>query len=252
MVIVSGSIQDYNVISSQYTPDSIQMKAYKILSSSERAYAYDSFEQLDFELGMRSNTVKASIDLDRSSFSFRVFRKSYCNPVFWERTNEGGFRLKENAVPSDAINDIYKNSSKYGTECATAMVIVFYKGLLDTYPEVLFNELFKSIYLMDWQQLDANIDINSYIDVIDYLPGDCRYFKNPDVDPVTPEWQGENVIDLSDGYYYGHGIGIGTREKMIRVLNEYRKAGSTTTAYLLDMATRPNYMQLFYLKAYSI
>ena len=99
---------------------------------------------------------------------------------------------------------------------------------------------------MNWQHLDPNMDIEHVRDLTDYLPGDCRYFKNPDVDPLTPEWQGENTIDLGNETYYGHGIGIRTSDKIIDVLNRFRKDDADTSAYLMNAATNPNYKLLAY------
>ncbi|MDP4180828.1 MAG: protein-glutamine gamma-glutamyltransferase [Bacillota bacterium] len=215
-----------------------------ILASSDYVYRYASEDYLKFELDLRKSIINAAISLNRSRFSFRVFRKSRCNPDYWSRTNEGGFLLQNNVKPSDAINDIYTNSSSYATECSTAMVIVYYKALVDVLPKELFNSLFPEIYLMNWQHLDRDIGIVDYPNVHDYLPGDGRYFKNPDVDPMTPEWQGENVFDLGDGYYYGHGIGIGSGETIISELNKYRIENAERSAYLLDSAKRPNFKHL--------
>lgn len=156
----------------------------------------------------------------------------------------GGFRLRSDVKPSDAIKDIYINSRKYGTECATAMVIVYYKAVVDTYPAQLFDSIFRRIYLMDWQHLDPQLRIQTIDPGMIELPGDCRYIKNPDVDPLTPEFQGENLIDLGDGYYYGHGVGIATKERVIAILNTKRKAGSTVSAYLMDQVTNPGYRHL--------
>ncbi|WP_432404691.1 protein-glutamine gamma-glutamyltransferase [Wukongibacter sp. M2B1] len=250
MIKISGEIIDPNTIISAYPPNSIEIEILNTLTSSEEVYVYDSIDQLKFELNMRSSIIKASRDLNESSFSFKIFRKSICNPKYWNRTDEGGFLLKEGVKPSDGIKDIYTNSSLYGTECATAMVIVFYKALVDIYPEELFNKMFPNIHLMNWHYIDRDLDIGYYENLDDYLPGDCRYFKNPDVDPLTPEWQGENVIDLGDGTYYGHGVGIETGEEIIDVLNYFRIENSSTSAYLLDSATRPNFKYLYnrYLK----
>lgn len=244
MIKISGDIIDPQSIISEYPTNSIEAKVINILSSSEKTYSYDSLDQLKFELSLRASIVTASRELNDSYFSFKVFRKSECNPEYWNRTNEGGFLLKEGVKPSEGIKDIYINSSMYGNECATAMVIVFYKALVDIYPEELFNKMFPNIHLMNWHYIDRDLKIRYYEDQEDYLPGDCRYFKNPDVNPMTPEWQGENVIDLGDGTYYGHGIGIETGEEMISALNDYRKEGSETSAYLLDSATRPGFKYL--------
>ena len=75
--------------------------------------------------------------------------------------------------------------------------------------------------------------------------GDRRYFDNPDVDPVTPEWQGENVIVLDNSLYYGHGIGIEDANDIIKSLNSNREHGSTQSAFLMDSASRPNFKKLY-------
>ena len=78
-----------------------------------------------------------------------------------------------------------------------------------------------------------------------YLPGDRRYFANPDVDPLTPQWQGENVIDLSGDKYYGHGLGVHNAEAIVRALNENRSEDADESAHLLDSAGLPNFKRLF-------
>jgi protein-glutamine gamma-glutamyltransferase len=247
MIRINGRIIPPNNIIENYPANIIERKIINILSESSKMYRYSSLDELRFELKIRSNIVNASIRLNRSGLAFKVFRKAYCNTNFWELTREGGFLLKRNAAPSKAINDIFVNGRKYGTECATAMVIVFYKAVLDIFPEELFNKLFSSIHLMNWSYLDKNLDIGYYVNEEDYLPGDCRYFKNPDVNPLTPELQGENAIDLGNGRYYGHGMGILTGEQIIRELNENRKEGSRRSAYLINSATHPNFKHLAYI-----
>lgn len=244
MIKISGSIIEPKIILDQYPEDSVQRKIVEILSTSTETYLYRTFEQLKFEIELRMSIIKASRELNDSDFSFKVFRKSTCNSDYWERTDEGGFLLKKDVKPSEAIKDIYKNSSKYGTECATAIVILYYKAVADIYSQELFDSMFSSIYLMDWQHIDNDLRVDYYANEKDYLPGDCRYFKNPDVNPVTPEWQGENAIDLGDGTYYGHGIGIRKAEGIIAALNKRRKDGATRDAYLINSATRPDFMYL--------
>lgn len=244
MIKISGNIIEPKIILDQYPEDSVQRKIVEILSMSTETYLYRTLEQLKFEIDLRMNIIKASRELNDSDFAFKVFRKSTCNSDYWERTDEGGFLLRKDVKPSEAIKDIYKNSSKYGTECATAIVILYYKAVADIYPQELFDSMFSSIYLMDWQHIDNDLRVDYYANEKDYLPGDCRYFKNPDVNPVTPEWQGENTIDLGDGTYYGHGIGIRKAEGIIAALNKRRKDGATRDAYLINSATRPDFMYL--------
>jgi protein-glutamine gamma-glutamyltransferase len=250
MIKITDSLIDSNTIINKYAQNSIERKIINILSTSSFVYRYDSQNQLNFELKLRKSIINAAKDLDHSYFSFRVFRKSKCNLDYWNRTNEGGFALKNGVKPSDAIKDIYIHSSSYGTECATAMVIVYYKALVDIFPENLFNKLFPQIYLMGWQHVDSDLGIVDYMNVADYIPGDCRYFRNPEVDPLTPEWQGENAFDLGNGIYYGHGIGITNAEKIIEALNKKRIRGAKVSAYLMNSAKRPNFKYLSY-KYYS-
>lgn len=244
MIKILDAELQYSTLVNQYPNGSIERTILDILNKSSYEYSYDSIKQLKFELSLRKNLVTYAKVLNKSNFAFKVFRKSICNPEFWHRTEEGGFELVSEARPSDAINDIYSHSSLYGTECATAIVIIYYKALLEVYPIELFNQLFSEIYLMNWQHLDKDLGISTFDSVNDYLPGDCRYFKNPDVDPLTPEWQGENVYDLGNGTYYGHGIGIGSSEKIIYELNKNRVSDSKTSAYLLDSVNRPNFKYL--------
>lgn len=244
MISINGSQADKNTLIAAFQNPGIEIKIIDQMYLSQTTYDYLSIEQLRFEMNLRKAIIQASNDLYHSRFSFRTFRESICNSTYWERTEEGGFRLKPDTKPSEAIRDIYKNSRDYGTECATAIVIIYYKALLELLPEELFNKLFADAYLMNWQHLDSDLGIRTEKDLPDYFPGDCRYFKNPDVDPLTPEWQGENVIDLGDGLYYGHGIGIRTAEQMIEVLNRQRKKDAQTSAYLLNTSTRLNFKYL--------
>jgi protein-glutamine gamma-glutamyltransferase len=126
------------------------------------------------------------------------------------------------------------------------MIIVYYKALLEVFGDEAFNSIFTHIELMNWQRLHREIREVGLIRRTDiYLPGDRRYFANPDVDPLTPEWQGENVIDLGDELYYGHGIGIHKAGVFINALNGRRRAGAERSAYLMDNAGYPNFERLF-------
>lgn len=245
MIRISGRPATPENIINQYPLNNIQRNIITKMSSSSKIYEYISLDQLKFELDLRLSIINAARQLNNSGFSFRVFRKSFCNTVYWNRTDEGGFLLKNNVNPNEAINDIFINGRKYGNECATAMVIIFYKAVLDVYPKELFNSMFSNIQLMNWHYISINLNVDYYDNQVDYFPGDCRYFKNPDVNPLTPEWQGENTIDLGDGTYYGHGIGITTADGIITELNNNRKIGATKSAYLLDSATRPGFKYLY-------
>lgn len=244
IIILNNSISSDEIINT-YNLNNVGKMIVEKLSSSIENYEYSSIEELLFEIHLRDSIISASKDLNKSKIQFTTFRESKCNPKFWDRTDEGGFLLKPEVKPSDAISDIYKNGYLYGTECATAIVIIFYKGILDRLPKELFNEMFSDIYLMNWLHLDRDLGVRYYSNLTDYLPGDCRYFDNPDVSPLTPELQGLNVIDLGNGTYYGHDTGIKNADQIIRILNRHRKENPTESAFLVDSATRPNFKYLY-------
>lgn len=236
---------DLDTVINSFPQGSMQRLIIEKLNNSQYVYNYQSAEQLKFEVELRTQIINASKALYRSGMDFATFRETRCNEQYWEMQTNGGFVLKDGVSPSEAIADIFKNGRKYATECATAMVIVYYGALLNVYPQELFDKTFNNITLMNWHNLDPALgDIGMINEVSDNIPGDRRYFKNPDVDFSTPEWQGENVIDLGNGTYYGHGAGIYRAEQIIRMLNENRTPGSTTSAYLMDSAGNPNYKKL--------
>ncbi len=245
MIIISNNTYKSDTFINEYKPNNIEKDIIRKMDLSKEKYEYNSVNQLQFELKLRKYIVIAAIKLNEGDMSFKTFRKSICNHDYWDRTDEGGFILKKGINPSEAIEDISINSSKYGTECATAMIIIYYQALLNIFAEKLFNELFPEIQLMNWHYMDRMLEEAGYLEKqSDYFPGDRRYFDNPDVNPLKPEWQGENVIDLGNGIYFGHGIGIETANEIISDLNELRIEGAKISSYLLDSAARLDFKAL--------
>lgn len=252
MILIQGRQTDPQALYGRYPLLSMERSIIRSMGESGETYHFGSEAQLDFELNLRRATVNAAIQLNRSGMDFGIFRKSRCNPAFWERTDEGGFVLKRGVRPSEAINDIFSNGRKYATECATAIVIVYYKAVLDVYPDTLFDRVFPQIQLMNWHYIDPlfrNVGLMRPAD--EFFPGDRMYFMNPDVNPATPEWQGENVILLSADRYYGHGIGIESADGIINALNQNRIRNAQRSAYLLKQAGRPDYRRLYQLQTGS-
>lgn len=244
MILILGKELDIKNLESQYPQNSFERSLIETMSKTDNSY--DSMAQLQFEIEMRKATVNSAKELNRSGMDFAIFRKSKCNREYWSRVDDGGFVLKDNVKPSAAIQDIYKNGPSYATECATAMVIVFYKAVLDVYPPALFDKTFPKIELMNWHHVGTVLrGIGLLKDVKVFLPGDRMYFMNPDVDPETPEWQGENVIMLDTDSFYGHGLGISNKATIIKELNENRSDYAEESAYLMNKASRPDYRKLF-------
>ncbi|TDF96139.1 protein-glutamine gamma-glutamyltransferase [Paenibacillus piri] len=201
---------------------------------------YDSMDEFLFELHMRGRVVEAARLLNKSGIQFAGFKNTRCNDAFWTITEYGGIQLKDGVAPRDAINDIFRNGSKYAIECATAIVIILYKAVLDSINPEQFDRLFADLLLFDWHY-NSNLRILRRSNVQQAEAGDVLYFENPDFSPKTPWWRGENVILLENGKYYGHGLGIRSGSEMIAALNKYRVPDSNKSAYLSD-----SYEQLYF------
>lgn len=242
MIAVAGrGINPLQLIEeSSLTP--LQRKILLGLAHSEGLYFYPSYQPLFFELSFREETVNAAKELEATPAGFSTFATSKCNPEYWVLTREGGFRLKEGVPPDTALLDIFTNGEAYAFECATAVVIVLYRAALTLLGRDPFNRLFANLYLRDWK-VDRDLGLTTRRDV-DFYPGDILYFQNPEFDPKTPHWQGENAVLLDDNLYWGHGIGIRTREEIIQFLNRHRKSGATISASMKNTATRPSYRYL--------
>ncbi|MEX2460702.1 MAG: protein-glutamine gamma-glutamyltransferase [Paenibacillaceae bacterium] len=236
MIVIAGDIGPIDT--SAWS--TLEKEIYEQKKNSSVTYVYDSYEELQFEFVLRAKIIGAARALLASKADFASFKRSRCNWKYWIRTVQGGFQMRPNVVPAAAIRDIYVSGGLYAFECATAMLIVLYKAMLDTIGEAQFNSLFDNLLLWDW-----NFDSDLHLITIDKrdeaFPGDILYFKNPDVSPDTPEWQGENVVKLANNLYYGHGIGNKTEQQMIVELNGHRKPNSRLSAYLKDQATYPDF-----------
>ncbi|MDO3677436.1 protein-glutamine gamma-glutamyltransferase [Paenibacillus ehimensis] len=207
-------------------------------------YQYDSEGALRFELRLRTAIVQAARDMQNSAASFASFKKSRCNAAYWTRTEDGGFKMRRDVLPAAAIRDIFSNGRAYAFECATAIIIVLYKAVLETIGDQKFNRLFTDLYLYSWE-VDSDLRLITIAEKMPTYSGDILYFKNPDVDPEWMEWQGENVVKLGHDNYFGHGIGIMNAAGIIAKLNKHRKPGSTRSAYLMDQVTYPNFVYLY-------
>jgi protein-glutamine gamma-glutamyltransferase len=212
------------------------------LLSARAAAVYPTPSDLNFELRMRDQTLAAARALNGSGAAFATFETSRCNPEYWRLESNGAFQLRADRTPADAIRDIFENGPFYGFECATAIVIVFYKAALESIGEAAYNRLFAGTTLFHWN-VDRDLGLTT-VPASRFVPGDALYFDNPDVDPATMQWQGENVIYMGGGSYYGHGVGITDAASIIAKLHSHRKPGAAKPARLLEQKTYPDYVRL--------
>lgn len=220
-----------------------------ILIASKQNYQRRS-NSLDFELTVRTNFVRAANELSESQLAFPSHADE--GPLIkglklkhWE--NKGaGISLKKGSRPSQGIREIFEAARTEGVEaeCNTALHLVWYKGILESAgSDDQFDRLF------DWRGTgEYEFDISGYdstspgallprMPAADYLPGDYRFFENPQFNPKTPAWRGENVIQMPRGFY-GHPGGMKSKEEWITFLNSHRGEDAKLKAFLSDDAQR--------------
>lgn len=207
------------------------------------AYRYKSTDALLFELRMRSRIVEAARALNASGIRFSTFELSQGREPFWFRMENGGLQLNPGVLPSQAIIDIFSNGRYYAVECATAIVIVLYKAVLESIGQKPFDIYFRDLLLYDWHY-DDDLRMLSTDNRDEAYMGDVLYFSNPDHAPEQPQWQGENTVLLPGGLHYGHGIGIKSADGIIAGLNRRRRPGSMISAYLTERVVYPDFEYL--------
>ncbi|MCM3617221.1 protein-glutamine gamma-glutamyltransferase [Sutcliffiella horikoshii] len=239
MILIAGeSVTD----SSLFALDGLEETIFERLSDDPETYTYQSPEELKFEIAMRNNIVASASLMSQGDSRFETFAGTQSNPAYWHITDTGGMQIRKDVKPSDAISDIFINSQEYAFECATAKVILYYHAILKTAGEEFFNHYFQDLYLYSWH-FDSDLVMQS-TDTYHFIPGDVVYFNNPDFNPMTFWWRGENAVVMGDGKFFGHGLGIEDADYIIEFLNGTRKPDSSKPAYLTDYVARPSFNHL--------
>lgn len=223
--------------------ESIEKTIIQQMQNAPVVYSYNSENELLFELKVRKNIIQSAKEMNKSKAVFTTFAYARCNPRYWQLTRAGGFLLRPDVRPADAILDIYRNGSLYAFECATAIPIIYYHAILNSIGSYLFNTFFRDLYLYSWHT-DTDLGIITFYSN-HFLPGDVLYVNNPDFNRRTPQFRGVNAVLLDDGKLFGHGFNIRTSEEMLQILNDKRKPDSLQSAYLTKLVTRPSFKYLF-------
>ncbi|KAA9028554.1 protein-glutamine gamma-glutamyltransferase [Niallia endozanthoxylica] len=239
MIQISGVLFQPN---ENWKFDSIEKNIIGQIQNAPNIYSYYSLNEFLFEIKVRKNIIKSAMEMNQGQAEFTIFEYARCNPNYWQLTRTGGFLLRPGVRPAEAILDIYRNSSQYAFECATAIPIIYYHAILNSIGSSLFNRLFQNLYLYSWHT-DTDLGIVTFYSN-HFVPGDVVYLNNPDYHRTMPHFKGVNAVVLSDGKFFGHGFNIRTAEEMIQILNEKRKPNSQQSAYLTRLVTRPSFSYL--------
>lgn len=162
----------------------------------------------------------------------------------WRSVGDGAFKPRFFMKPSESVRDLFAHPERYEYECATAMVIVYYKAMLDVLGDKRFNEVCRDLQIGPWV-MEADLE-RLFVRRGDSIPisepplelGEHTYVKNFDVSPEGREagWQGENVIYVGDGLYYGHPFGIVDSQEIRSALDGQRNQGSTQPSSFVNFS----------------
>jgi Protein-glutamine gamma-glutamyltransferase len=206
------------------------------------------------EIAFRSHVVIAAKALAASGASFSGSADAdKVNPALWTMGYGGRIQVRKFmpdgsfGKPSDALRDIFSNGKAYGFECATAMMVIYHKAILDHVGDDAFNKMFsepKNLAFFRWSVEDEDFtDVKELVyKPMPLQPGSHYYYKNPDAAPENSAFAGENVLYLGNGQFYAHGI-VGaegtylvTERELISWLSKLRKPDATTKPFRVDMA----------------
>lgn len=191
--------------------------------------------------------VDASEKMHAAGISFQLIKNHKANPDFWNVDASGTLTLKPGVKASDAINDMLSNNGKYGFECATGLVATYYVAMLDVLGPKDFDRVASDLRIGPWDMendlerlmIETHPDGGWNAEVAlknpdKLLPGGYYYFRNWDVtdEARARGWQGENVIYLGGGKFYGHGIGLGPGSDFVTKLKAESKPDGKTPSLL--------------------
>ncbi|MDP2339955.1 MAG: hypothetical protein Q8O67_03270 [Deltaproteobacteria bacterium] len=206
------------------------------------------------DIAFRAHVVKAAKDLAASGASFSGAAGSdKVNKDFWTMGFGGRMQVRKwmpdgsIGKPSTALRDLFQQGNKYGFECATAMMVIYHKAILDHVGDAAFDKMFsepKNLAFFRWE-----IEDQDYVDVkklvhkpMPLSPGSHYYYENPAASTENSAFGGENVMYLGDGQFYAHGI-IGasgsylvTEKEIVATLSSLREAGATAKPKRVNMA----------------
>lgn len=192
--------------------------------------------------------VSACRDMDAASHDFALTDDQTFSKKYWvpDERVESAFSLKPGSSPSAALLDIFADPKRYKFECATAMVIVHYKALLDLLGSSEFDKRCRGLRIGPWvtedylakqQKRDGKVEEASAERRAELKPGDYTYIMNWDVSAAGRDggWAGENVIYLGGDLFYGHPFGIAEEGVIVDHLNTLRKARAKRSASMMDL-----------------
>ena len=173
-----------------YASDDLESEILKgILASSRPLSVQGTDREQKAQLRAHIDARKGIVDFaSKNRFSYAT--KDYkFNSDFWDDESDGPERAPKTGVSlKDADADLHVHPEEYALGCKQAAVITMRAG-------------------SGYSQLVTDENVNDQ----DWIPGDRGYIKNPKVKPNHPGEEGQNLIYLGRGQFWGAIDGKTTR-----------------------------------------
>jgi hypothetical protein len=227
-----------------------------MISPSETVYSLDS---LAFELKLRKAIVE-NIDIPKKAcWKFQGIPQAFTKSQYWQPTADGfGITLSAEGLkaPKQAILDLTHDSSQSRFDCNTALQVIYLASIIDVLDGEVFDRNFRTIELNGgtsemkaiWlvRKEGAPQQEITKRPYPAYYPGDWMKIKCP--------WgvgahNGENVIYICPGYYYGFPGGTKSYLQWVWEISSWKKErtlgiNERPDIHLEDHARRVDFQKL--------
>ena len=126
MIVIGRSIV-HPYITNEYEPFAAEkQQILSIMAGNQEVYSFRTADELSFDLNLRVNIIISALELFKVDFSFVHFSNPFATPVL-EKNVSWRIRASSKHTTFYCHTGYFQNGKLYGTECATAMIIIFIK-----------------------------------------------------------------------------------------------------------------------------
>jgi hypothetical protein len=177
-----------------YLKDDLESEIIKgILASGRKLDLWGTDKEMEQSLRAHIDARKGVVEFaEANRFQFDP-GKTRMNPDYWEETDAPEWALKPGVSREEAYKDLHKHPEEYALGCKQATSITMFAGSG-------FSEIVE----------DLNVRPG------DWIPGDWGYIRNIGTGKIDPGEEGENIIYLGSGRFWGL-----SNKKAIRTLDEW-------------------------------
>jgi len=139
------------------------------------------------------------------------------DPSFWNGSTPKG-------SPYDAVHDIWNHPDQYRLGCFRATSAVFGYGISQAIGRHKFNTLWGQGRLEEISLNKGLVRQQDHSPKDDWIPGDWGYVRNTGTTHPPAGLEGENIVYLGNGKYWGFPGGIKSLNQWINKVRSWNNA----------------------------